>query len=859
MPDAFTGRARRRKTRASVRVADRISKAVITIGGIGTILAVVLIVVFLIWVVSPLFSGADIGESRTFAPEAGSKSRILRLAVDDFGVVAWDLREDGVVRLRRLDTGEVIDQREIFPAGSITAVSLPAGSDEIAIGLHDGRVVLGGIGFETDFHEPDAAGVPDELRSLDAGDLGSWDRGIVQRTPSGQLRRQTLLVEFDEPIQAGASVPVVGIDRSDQRRGPVFCALTADGGLHVRTVRLRKNLMTGEVVRRVRGTDIDVELPEGKGLPQWVVLSGLADNVTFVWDDGHLVRTNIRNLSKPRVAEVIDVLPEEGARVTSLGVLIGKSTLLIGDDLSHIRTWFLATSPTGETIDGMSLVMAHRLEGTRAPVTALGASGCSRLVAAGYGDGAVRLFHVTSEKLLGEVMMEEGAVDAVALFPRDDGLVATSSATWRTWEADPGYPEATLGALFTEVWYEGYAEPEHVWQSSGATDDFEMKLGTVPLVFGTAKATLYSMLFAIPLALLAAIYTSEFLNPRTRPRVKAVVEVMASLPSVVLGFLAALVLAPFIEEVVPAVLLCFLTIPFAFLLAAHLWQLLPRRVTLGLERRRLGFIALALPIGISMAVLLGSSLERVFFAGDVKLWLDGQIGGAVGGWALLLLPGSILLAVVFFLRFVGPRVRGLSEGGAARFALVRLFIVAVGALLLAGSVGFLLEWMGIDPRGGLVGTYVQRNAMVVGIAMGFAVIPIIYTIAEDALSAVPDHLRAASLGAGATPWQTAVRVIVPTAASGLFSACMIGLGRAVGETMIVLMAAGNTPLMEWNPFNGLRTLSANIAVEMPEAVRDSTHYRVLFLAGLTLFALTFVVNTIAEVIRLRFRRRAFQL
>jgi phosphate transport system permease protein len=151
---------------------------------------------------------------------------------------------------------------------------------------------------------------------------------------------------------------------------------------------------------------------------------------------------------------------------------------------------------------------------------------------------------------------------------------------------------------------------------------------------------------------------------------------------------------------------------------------------------------------------------------------------------------------------------------------------------------------GLDPRGGLVGTYVQRNAMVVGFMMGFAIIPIIYTLADDALSSVPTHLRSASLGAGATPWQTAVRIVVPTAASGLFSAVMVGVGRAVGETMIVLMAAGNTPVLEWNAFNGFRTLAANIAVELPEAVRNSTHYRTLFLAALVLFAMTFVVNTV---------------
>jgi len=189
----------------------------------------------------------------------------------------------------------------------------------------------------------------------------------------------------------------------------------------------------------------------------------------------------------------------------------------------------------------------------------------------------------------------------------------------------------------------------------------------------------------------------------------------------------------------------------------------------------------------------------------------------------------------------------------------RFAITVTATLLLTLAVSGLLTLVHADPRGGFFGTYVQRNALVVGFVMGFAVIPIIYTIAEDALSAVPSHLRAASLGAGATPWQTAVRIVLPTAMSGLFSAIMIGLGRAVGETMIVLMAAGNTPVLQMNAFNGFRTLSANIAVELPEAVRNSTHYRTLFFAALMLFAMTFVVNTVAEIVRLRFRKRSAQI
>ena len=152
-------------------------------------------------------------------------------------------------------------------------------------------------------------------------------------------------------------------------------------------------------------------------------------------------------------------------------------------------------------------------------------------------------------------------------------------------------------------------------------------------------------------------------------------------------------------------------------------------------------------------------------------------------------------------------------------------------------------------------TYDQRNSLVVGFAMGFAVIPIIFTISEDALSSVPKSLTSASLACGASPWQTAWRIVLPTASPGIFSATMVGLGRAIGETMIVLMATGNTPVMDWSPFNGMRTLSANIAVEIPEAPLHGSLYRVLFLAAFLLFVLTFILNTVAELVRQRLRRR----
>jgi phosphate transport system permease protein len=284
----------------------------------------------------------------------------------------------------------------------------------------------------------------------------------------------------------------------------------------------------------------------------------------------------------------------------------------------------------------------------------------------------------------------------------------------------------------------------------------------------------------VPVAILGALYASQFMHPALRGVIKPVVEIMAALPSVVLGFLAGLWLAPMIERVVPGVLLLPFVVAATTVLAAGLW-----RATAVQWRRRL----------------------------------------RPGTEVLVLIPLTVAAT------WTAVRLGGLVE-----------------ATLLAGDYrGWLLRVLGL--------TYDQRNSLVVGFAMGFAVIPVIFTIAEDALSNVPPYLSAGSLALGATRWQTALRVVLPTASPGIFSALMIGFGRAVGETMIVLMATGNTPLMDWSIFNGFRALSANIAVELPEAPQDGTLYRVLFLAAFLLFVMTFIVNTAAEVVRLRLRRR----
>ena len=196
-----------------------------------------------------------------------------------------------------------------------------------------------------------------------------------------------------------------------------------------------------------------------------------------------------------------------------------------------------------------------------------------------------------------------------------------------------------------------------------------------------------------------------------------------------------------------------------------------------------------------------------------------------GWYGLVLMP--VLIMLVWFTFIIAPGLESILFGGSLQDWMLRTF-----------GIG-----------------YDQRNSLVVGIAMGLAVIPTIYSITEDAIFSVPRQLTNGSLALGATPWQTLTRVVLLTASPGIFSAVMIGFGRAVGETMIVLMATGNTPVMDFSVFEGMRTLSANIAVELPESEFNSTHYRILFLAALVLFGVTFIFNTAAEIVRQRLRVR----
>lgn len=245
----------------------------------------------------------------------------------------------------------------------------------------------------------------------------------------------------------------------------------------------------------------------------------------------------------------------------------------------------------------------------------------------------------------------------------------------------------------------GYDKPEYIWQPVSQIPKYNI----LPLILGSLKITLVALLFAVPFAIGAAIYVSQLSSPRTREWLKPAIELLAGIPSVVLGFFALIVMA--------------------------------------------------------------TVLQHIF------------------------------------------------------------------------------------------GYQSRLNAFVAGIALGLAIIPVIFSIAEDALTSVPRSYTQAALALGSSRWHAAWKIVLPAAIPGVFAAVVLGFGRAIGETMVVLMVSGNASIMSWNPLESARTMTATIAAELAETVFGGQHYRILFMLGVLLFVVTFASNLAAEFVIGRLKRK----
>ncbi|MEM8757472.1 MAG: ABC transporter permease subunit [Planctomycetota bacterium] len=894
---------------AAVRAADRTAELIITVGGLSVIAAVLGIIAYLGYVTLPLLAPGS-AEPAGVVERAGSDPAPLAVVLDEQGDFFLTVLPDGGVQIRQTRGGGVvldaalpgieqaaeIDRLTLDPSSGLWAAATDAG---LIMGRAEMRSRTVGL-----------VSVPPAAAEAEIGVPVADDRALFLRNTPEQWRRTTL--ELESLGIAEISPPAGGLlDIAASRNG--FVAVAADDAGRATAViaRRARGGLDDEGGLRLRTAEFAAEAP-GFRLAGLAVLDQ-ASQVVLVAEDGRYERFEIGRSSASSVETgTLPGLLEDGQeRVTIVGTVLGRGTFAVGTNRGRLATFFPAVDV--ERRDDLGAVVTGR--SVRLPmssaVSAMASSLRDRSMVIGSDAGDVVVWHGTSGKLIARASTGGGAAAReIAVAPKLDRLMVVTATAFEVFALDVGHPEATLSSVFLPIRYEGQPEADFVYQASSAEDDAEPKLSLMPLIFGTLKATVFAMLFAAPIAVLAAIYTSEFMQERHRRIVKPSIEMMASLPSVVLGFVAAMVVAPFIRDHLTTVLLSIVLVPGAVLLGAGLWSLLPdaRAARMGPMRTLGSTLALTL-LGVVLAAWSAPAVERSLFgpseqevavlAGMVepaepaadgafefqgewfvaiepasederamlaavgaefagpgfafKNWLGGVTGSAWSGWFAILAP---MFAAVLGILIWPLLLRAAPAVSDARWQPVLRVVVscAIGAAL-AGVLASILTSAGADARGGVLGPYTQRNTLVVGVIMGFAIIPIIYTISDDAMRSVPVSLKAASLGSGATPWQTVVRIVLPVAASGIFSAIMIGFGRAVGETMIVLMATGNTPVMEWNIFSGLRTLSANIAVELPEAERGGTHYRLLFLCGVVLFAMTFVINTSAEIVRQHFRKR----
>ncbi len=724
---------------------DKAARWVITIGGVLIIGAVVLMLLLILNVSIPLFQQPSSNLLKRLSVDSDALGHIFAIGIDDYKEVVYAIHEPNDVTFFDVQSGEILERMTL-----------------------DGQASKQGIHVTAIDHWSDHRYA---MFWSDRGASAVEIRFIPQFDSSGSRTINFEVTSILEMRDANVSNP--GIARMRADAGGATLAFVGDDSM----VQVVKSTATEDLFGEVSTKNEHASLPTP--LPGVITLLELDDPGITLYagtDEGYLGRWD---LSGPAPFVLTDSLKasETGSPITALQTVFGGVSIAIGTANGDFATWFPVTS---ESSDGKRLQKIHRLPSHTASVVDVVPSLRDKSLITRDSDGNVRIAHMTTERELLSLPTEK-LLESHAISAKGDGLILYQKGAITIWDLHKPHPEASFSTLFKKVWYEGYDKPEFVWQSSASSDDYEPKLSLIPLMFGSFKGTLYAMVFAVPLALLAALYTSQFLRPEIAGVVKPAVEIMASVPSVVIGFLIALWLAPLVEGYIVEFFLSIILIPVVFVVFIMIWRLfdgshLHRKVERGLE-----FIAVV-PVLLGsgfIAYLLAPTVEQALFGGDLKIWLYESVGER----------------------------------------------------------------------------YDQRNAIVIAFGLGFAAIPIIFTMAEDALSSLPQSLKAASLALGASRWQTAWRVVLPSASPGIFAAVIIGFGRVIGETMIVLMATGNTPIIDWSPFNGMRTLSANIAVEIPEAPVNGTLYRVLFLSAAILFMLTFVLNTAAEVIRQRLRKK----
>ncbi|NLT70094.1 MAG: hypothetical protein GXX91_05300 [Verrucomicrobiaceae bacterium] len=625
-----------------VLLTDAFMNGFIKVGGIFVVVAVIGIFVFIVSQVLPMFQSARVEvEGGGVVSEVLPEGDYVAIAVDEWGERPLALHRNGRFFYSDLTDAGVVREAEftfLENDDDISAVAAVPGSGVFAVGTVGGGIHLLDYAYEPVFHEGE--------RSIE-GNLTEAYRG-----------------------EAGGPVRVLGFGQSESARLVAVLADTDDGPhLRVTLVERKRSLVGAGKWTESAVIDLTDSLRDGVAVRSLHV-SNRTDAVLVVFENGevdyHFRSGSETSFSLRQTFRPFSDLDDPS--IAASGFLFGDVSMVFVSSSGANRVFSLYRT------EEEPVRLFHRTKNFEALPEAAGFLAKSlrnKAFLTGSGDH-VSLRHATTEKVRWEGDLPFQVRHALVGSKYDSLLFFSDERRFHRLPLRDPHPEVSFRALFGKVWYEGSPEPKYEWQSTGGSDDFEPKLSLVPLIFGTFKGTFYALLFALPIALFGAIYTSEFLHPRNKVYVKPVMEIMASLPSVVLGFLAALWLAPILENRFPSLLCIVFLLPAGSFLIGWLWSRQPQAIRKHVPPGR----------------------EFLYFTPLLLLLL-------VVGWHL----GPLLEQVLF-------RVKDSASG----------------------------EWVGDFTRWwpAVTGTaYEQRNSLVVGFVMGFAVIPIIFTISEDALSNVP--------------------------------------------------------------------------------------------------------------------------
>ncbi|MCL9782239.1 ABC transporter permease subunit [Vibrio sp. S4M6] len=726
---ARSGISLREKDRKRL-LKDQVAKAMVTCGGLAVLAALILIFVYLVKMVIPLFSSTTI--TPTVSSQISSQHPPLAIGINNSGQDVYLLSPTGSLSFFNVDEHQ---------AGVVSSFNVSKPIRDLVKGTpRSGWLAL-----------------VDE------------DDQVTLIKPSFTHVYKQKLPELQPEVNYFYASKKVNFSKPNTRLEKL--AFSVDKGI----LTLVGYYLDGSI--EVRWYTSDQEVGHFNFASHYDHVSQILvtpDSQTVYIRQGSMLTVAKRKGDQFVIRENVDLSQGvQGVSVRNVQLLAGAYSLIVTDQNGQISQWFDVLKNKQRSLTFIrSFKSSDKLSFILPDAYRKGFYGF-------YQGGEIKSYYTTTKKVLPFKGIVSEPPELAAMSKNEEYLVTFNHHRIAIAKVDSYAPEISFSSLWDKVWYESYPKPEYVWQTTSASHDYEAKFSLMPLTFGTLKAALFAMLFSLPIAVCGAIYTAYFMSAPMRRIVKPSIELMEALPTVIIGFLAGLWFAPIVESHLVAIVVTMLLLPPFIVLVGFGWRWLPNAITHRFPN----------------------------------------------GWHPLILMPLIALFTYLLLDHSGM----------------------IESWLFHGDIRVYLANHGID--------FDQRNALVVGFAMGFAVIPTIFTIAEDAVFSVPKHLSDGSLALGATPWQTLVHVVLQTASPGIFSAIMMGLGRAVGETMIVIMATGNTPIMDWNILEGMRTLSATIAIEMPESEVGSPHYRLLFLAALILLMFTFAVNSLAEWVRQRLREK----